>query len=89
MTNMRYEYHADNGDHQEDLTDKDDQRNDIDEFLDFASYDFPNYQCNNGKCHNITGVYSCRINETNIMNQVLFIILIFIHYLMTIYWWNS
>ena len=61
-------------DYQEDRAVKDYQRNDSDEILDFVSYDFPNYQCNNGKCHNITGVYSCRINETNIMNQVLFII---------------
>ena len=62
-------------DYQEDHAVKDDQRNDSDEILDFVSYDFPNYQCNNGKCHNITGVYSCRINETNIMNQALLIFL--------------
>ena len=52
-----------------------DQRNDLRDIVDFACYDFPNYQCNNGKCHNITGVYSCRINETNIMNQALLIFL--------------
>ena len=37
-----------------------------------------NPQCNNGYCHNLTSVYRCHINETNIMNQVILAITIII-----------
>ena len=42
------------------------------------SYD-DNPQCNNGYCHNLTSVYRCHIDQTNIMNQVILAIIIIIN----------
>ena len=40
--------------------------------------DDDNPQCNNGYCHNLTSVYRCHIDQTNIMNQVIPAIIIII-----------